>query len=231
MIRLSPLFRLAALALMLVGIAACSKGPERTPLEVELFKTIGQQIALRRAPKTERPPLTRALLDTINSPYIEVTLEEVDIFAYLQPQLVRRDDGPGQVVHWVTEDQVSVSLRDGILIATRGLRGDLLSASTLARSGGAQGPQGQGARVFDLRYGDHESRRVHLACSVVDLGATPLEIVEITYATRHLQEHCEGENGKIVNDFWVDSRSGRVWQSRQWAGPLNGYIRIRQLTL
>ncbi len=218
----------------LVGLAllgACAKGPEETPLELEIFSTIREQIALRRAPKQERPPLTRALLDTLGSPYIEVTLEANGIFAYLQPQLVRRDNGPGEVIHWVTEDQVTVTLRDGILIATRGLRGDLLSSSTLARSGGAQGPEGTGTRLFDLRFGDHESKTLEMACEVVDLGAENLEIVELTYATRHLQERCDGASGRIANDFWVDSRTGRVWQSRQWAGPLNGYIRIRQLTL
>ncbi len=221
-------------AALLIGAAflgACAKGPEKTPLEVEIFQPIGEQIALRRAPKVARPPLTRALLDTVNGPYIEVTIESSDVFAYLTPQLVRRDDTPGEVVSWVTEDAVTVALRDGILIATRGLRGDLLSASTLARSGGLQGPQGQGPRVFDLRTGDLESRQVHLACAVTDLGPKTLEIVEITYDTRHLQEYCEGESGVVVNDFWVDSRTGRVWQSRQWAGPQTGYIRIRQLTL
>lgn len=220
-------------ALPLLGalLAGCSKGPEKQPLEVEIFSTIREQIALRRAPKVERPPLTRALLDTITSPYIEVTLEANDVFAYLQPQLVRRDDGPGEVVHWVTEDQVSVTLRDGILVATRGLRGDLLSASTLARDGGPQGPAGQGPRAFDVRTGDHAVKTLELACAVETLGPVALEIVEVRYATEHLQETCEGASGRIVNDFWVDSRTGRVWQSRQWAGPLNGYIRIRQLTL
>lgn len=225
--RLKP----TAAALLLFALAACAKGPEKQPLELEILSTIREQIALRRAPKQDRPPLTRAFLDTVTSPYIEVTLEESGIFAYLQPQIVRRDDGPGEVVTWVTEDQVTVSLRDGILIATRGLRGDLLSASTLARSGGAKGPEGQGARRFDLRFGDHESKQLEFACVVRDLGPEPLEIVEVTYPTRHLQEYCENESGHIVNDFWVDSRTGRIWQSRQWAGPLNGYIRIRQLTL
>lgn len=228
---MTRLTHVMAALLALATLTACAKGPERSPLEVELITTIREQIALRRAPKQERPPLTRALLDTIESPYIEVTLEANDVFAYLQPQLVLQDDTPGELVNWVTEDQVSVALRDGILVATRGLRGDLLSSSTLAQPGGLQGPEGQGPRSFDLRLGDHESKTLELACSVTDLGPEALEIVEITYATRHLQETCESESGRVVNDFWVDSRSGRVWQSRQWAGPLNGYIRIRQLTL
>ena len=72
---------------------------------------------------------------------------------------------------------------------------------------------------------------MRMTCVVQDLGPAALEIVETIYDTRHLQEHCENESDRIVSDFWVDSRTGRVWQSRQWAGPLTGYIRIRQLTL
>jgi len=70
-----------------------------------------------------------------------------------------------------------------------------------------------------------------MACSLQDLGPAPVEIVEVTYATRHLQERCEAAGSVVVNDYWVDSRSGRVWQSRQWAGPTIGYLRLRQLTI
>ena len=116
------------------------RGLKKTPLEVEILQTIRQQIALRRAPEVERAPLTRAFLDTVKSPYIEVTLETTDNFAYLQPQLVTRDAQPGEVVVWVSEDLATFTLRDGILISTRGMRNDLLSSSTLAHSGTAQGP-------------------------------------------------------------------------------------------
>nr|WP_260108846.1 YjbF family lipoprotein [Phaeobacter inhibens] len=73
-----------------------------------------------------------------------------------------------------------------------------------------------------------------MLCSRRDLGAGPIEIVELRYPTRHIEERCRpsqpGRGGEIINDYWVDSRSGRVWQSRQWAGPNVGYLRIRQLT-
>ena len=58
-----------------------------------------------------------------------------------------------------------------------------------------------------------------------------LEIYEKYYNTRHLQERCEGPGQTVViNDYWVDSRSQKVWKSRQWAGPETGYLRIRDLS-
>ncbi|MGR3762371.1 YjbF family lipoprotein (plasmid) [Roseobacteraceae bacterium NS-SX3] len=211
--------------------AGCAQGPEKAPLEVEIFQTIRQQIALRRAPKPERPPLTRAALDTVEGAHIEVTIEESGVFAYLSQQLVRRDGHPGEIVVWRTEDNVTLAMRDGMLVATRGLGDDILSASVPADGQGLQGPAHGGARSFEIRGLDNGSRRLTLACERRDLGPETIEIVEIRYATRHLQERCEGAGGVIVNDYWADSRSGRIWQSRQWAGPETGYLRIRQLTL
>ncbi len=45
-----------------------------------------------------------------------------------------------------------------------------------------------------------------------------------------VQQRCSGGGGEVVNDYWVDSRGGLVWKSRQWAGPQIGYIRFRRLT-
>ena len=56
------------------------------------------------------------------------------------------------------------------------------------------------------------------------------EVVERVYPTRRLQERCsDGKGGEVVNDYWVDLSGGRIRQSRQWAGPVIGYIRTRQV--
>jgi len=228
------LARLTALSVMIL-VGGCSRGPEKAPLEVEVAQAVGQKVAaLRNRSEEVRPPPTRAQLDTVKSPYIEVTLERHDLLAYLRQEAVRRDGDPGQIVVWRTDDNVTLALRNGVLIATRGLGDDLLSASALVGNG-ASGPQRGGARSYHIRGLDNESRSLNLACDLQGLGAETIEIVALSYATRHLQQRCEGgegaEAGVVVNDYWVDSVSGRLWQSRQWAGPTIGYLRIRQLTL
>ena len=233
-----PLRALAGVLSAALVLAACSGGPQDAPLEVEIMQVVGQQVKQRLKRQPERPPVTRALLDSLDETYIEVTIEDDGQRAYLQPQLVKQDSTPGQVTVWLTEDAVTLAMRNGVLTATRGLRNDMLSSSALVReTGGAMGPAGgaTGARHYEFAALDNRSQAFTLACTVSDLGLETIEIIELTYQTRHLQERCEsgpdGEYGVVVNDYWIDSRSGQLWQSRQWAGPTTGYLRIRQLTL
>ncbi|APG49372.1 YjbF family lipoprotein [Phaeobacter porticola] len=232
--------RLAGLLslLGLLVLTACSRGPDAPPLQVELLSNLSDRVGTRlsggKADPAARPPLTRAGLNEIKDPYIEVTIEKNDVFAYLSRQQLRRDDSPGTVAVWRTEDNISLTLRNGVLVATRNLGNDILSSSALVDGQGADGPAHSGARRYHIRGLDNGAWQLDMLCARRDLGADPIEIVELRYPTRHIQERCQpsqpGRSGEIVNDYWVDSRSGRVWQSRQWAGPNVGYLRIRQLT-
>ncbi|MEW2915240.1 YjbF family lipoprotein [Leisingera sp. JC11] len=221
----------AALAAALL-LAGCSKGPEKTQAELEVVQAVAEQFKRRRNAPPPPPKLTRALLDRETQAYIEVTIENREVTAYLTRALARRDSHPGEIEVWRTQDNVSVALRQGMVIATRGLGGGLLSAQVPAADG-AGGPARGGGRRYTVRAEGNGQRELNLACSLHDLGPEAVEIVEITHPARHLQERCEGVGGAVVNDYWVDSRPGRarVWQSRQWAGPEIGYVRIRQLRL
>lgn len=226
---------LSRLGLVAIAIVSgCSTGPETASLEVEISSVVRDEVKRRftRAQAPKPPTLTRALLDTIEEPHIEVVIEEADLRDYLTLQVRRTDELPGQIEVWRTVDNISFAFRDGMLIATRGLRGTLLSAVVPADGQGAMGPSRGGARMYEVRDGDSDSSIIRMACEIEDLGAEQLEIVGLTYPTRHLQERCDAiGDGMVINDYWVDSRSGRLWQSRQWAGPAIGYIRTRQVVI
>lgn len=226
-------WRVKIRALALLGpllAAACSGGRDAAPLQLELMRASQGVIAARTAgPPPERPPLRRADLDMLEGAFMEITRERAGQSAYLYVQAVRRDDQPGQVTVWRSEDDASFALRNGVLIATRGLGGDILSSSVQVAAD-RPGPADGGAHVQMIRGGDSGLQRLALACELQDLGAETVEIVEHRHATRHLRQSCSGAGGEIVNDYWVDGAAGLVWQSRQWAGPHIGYLRFRQLT-
>lgn len=216
--------------LILAGCSGNNGGSANAPtLYLQILDAGKQTIAAKTAPKVERPPLTRAALNTLEGSYLEVTLERANLLAYLHVNLERRDDSPGKITVWRTDDNITLAMRNGMLIATRGLGGDILSASALA-SGDAPGPASSGERVLYIRGLDNKEIRLPLACERVDLGPDPVVIVERKHPARHLQERCDGGGGTVVNDYWVDSGAGLVWQSRQWAGPDIGYLRTRRLT-
>lgn len=217
----------ALLSVLILG--ACSQGNQVTPLQLQVLQAGQQIIASKRSVKVERPPLTREVLDAVDGAYIEAVVERRDALAYLRVQAIRQDQNPGQITVWRTDDNITLTMRNGVLIATRGLGGDLLSAQVPVRAS-IPGPADTGAHVMYLRSGANHQRRLSLVCERIDLGSETVTIVGQSYRTRHLQQRCSGGGGEVVNDYWVDSRAGLVWKSRQWAGPQIGYIRFRRLT-
>ena len=224
--------------LALLALAACGGGNEVTPLEVQVLEAGKARFQrLRGGRPAPLPQLTRAFLETVDQPYIEVTLERREQQAYLLIADRRRDGLPGELVTWRTGDNVTLTMRNGLLVATRGLGGNVMSADVRVADG-RQGPASGGAHVLMVRAHDNHELRMALACELEDLGPETIIIVERAHATRHLQQRCErvlqdgepGRGGSVVNDYWVDSTGGPVWQSRQWVGPEIGYLRIRRLT-
>lgn len=217
---------------LIAGIlmTGCSRGNDVAPLELQVAKVLRGVIAGKFAGKSaDRPPLTRATLNGLPGSFLEVILERSGQLAYLYVSAERRDSQPGKITVWRTEDNVSVVMRNGVLIGMQGLGGAMVSSSAMVR-GNQPGPAHSGERIQFFRNLDNKKTRVVMACDVVDLGAETIVIVERNHATRHVQERCKGSGGTVVNDYWIDSRAGLVWRSRQWAGPNVGYLVIRRLT-
>lgn len=218
----------------LVALSGCTKGPEEASGAIELGRAIRTLIAERRADPPAPLQINRAFLDQFPQPHLEIIVEASEVTGYLGLVLSRRDDLPGQITTWSAADNSALTFRNGMLIATRGLAGNLISASVPAQEG-RPGPAQGGERRYHLRAGNNQEQVITLACDITDLGPQNLEIYERIYATRHLQEHCEGRSKEgrptvVVNDYWVDSQNQKVWKSRQWAGPEIGYLRIRDLS-
>ena len=222
---------IAGLALAATVLSGCAGGETGTaPIYRQIFEATKGSIQKNRARKAAPPPLTRAALSEVTDPYVEVTLERSGITAYLFQSTRRGDEIPGEIVQWRTDDEVTITTRAGMVIATRGLGGDLLSASVPAAAG-IIGPARGGERQLDVRTGDLEVAQLTLACELEDRGAASVEIVELRHPARHLVERCAvSGGGRVENEYWVDQSAGIVWQSVQWAGPHVGYLKIRRLT-
>lgn len=222
--------RRAVCTLALLILTGCSGGTEDVPLELEVIAAGREALGQFRAPPPpERPPLRRADLDVLEGSFLEAIHERTGQLAYLYVNARRTDRTPGQIVVWRSDDDITLATRNGVLIETRGLGGDLLS-STVRVAGTRPGPASGGRHVQMIASLDNRQVPLALSCDLVDLGPEVIEIVEIRHPVRHLQQRCQGGNGTVTNDYWVDASAGLIWQSRQWAGPHIGYLRLRRLT-
>jgi group 4 capsule polysaccharide lipoprotein GfcB/YjbF len=213
---------------LILGLAACSGGDGEPSRNMQIIEA-SRALLSKRFDSTPPPVVTRAVLDTLDGSFMEAVLERNGQLAYLFVSTRRRDDRPGEIVVWRTEDNITLALRSGVLIATRGMGGDLLSSDVAIREAQA-GPAGSGARRQQVRALDNKALTLSLACEVTDMGPETIEIVGARHATRRIVENCEGAGGSIVNEYWIDSRRNLVWQSRQWVSPEVGYLRLRRLT-
>jgi hypothetical protein len=224
--RIASIFAATALV-----ISACSSPNEEGTVWEPLAGAVLDIAAERRAESAaaQRPPLTREVLDTLDGEFLEVTRERTDQTAYLFVETRVNDGRPGLVTVWRTEDNVTLAMRNGVLEQTRGLGGGLFSKTSNVRSG-RLGPSDGGAQTYVIEASDNKTIRLPVICEVVTIGSETIVIVERRHPTTRVQERCEVEGEPFVNDFWIDSRAGIVWQSRQWAGPSLGFLRTRQLT-
>ena len=229
---MSRLMRIRVMALLgALLVSGCSGGQDTAPLMLEALRSGYGAVTARTGgqPAATQPVLTRAVLDTMDGSIIEITRERLGVTAFLLASGVRQDDLPGRITIWRTGDDVTLSTRNGVLVQTRGLGGDILS-SRVQVADGQPGPATGGVHEQMIRSLDNRMVRLNMACDLEDLGSVTIEIVERRHATRHLRQKCAGNGGEIVNDYWVDAGAGVVWKSRQWAGPYIGYLRFRRLT-
>ena len=224
--------RLAAALACAAVLAACSGGSDDLRTQGGRFLTVFDTLQSGLfAEEPELPTVTRALLDGLTVPSLEVTVPKRDGLAYLIPLISRRDATLGPLDTWTTGDGSQLTLRSGVIVATRGLGDDVTSTD---RRGSIAFVTGQAGTNWPMRLDIQTSangvERHDFTCTGQRKGRTTIEIVERSYPVESLREICTGRDGtRIENQYFVDVRDGTVWQTRQWAGEKIGYMATRIL--
>lgn len=149
-------------------------------------------------------PEIRQLLS--GTPAAIVTLEDQALSS-----IIYQAAANGAVATFFTPDNRSLSFREGVLVATRGLGFDLMSTDT---GDAVQAIRGRGSSYTRLyQYLDGEEAIVSLTfrCTAQGNGL--------------VHETCQGDWGTVENSYSVGS-DGDILASRQWIGPERGYLRV-----
>lgn len=123
----------------------------------------------------------------------------------------------GDVTVWQTLDGITLSLRQGVLVGTRGLGDDLMSADAEGILRLLRGTAGDGPLPHIRSRLDGEDRTVFRSYQCrrsavsTDAGLRRVDILCISPSDRH------------TNIYWLDSR-GVIVRSRQWIGPTLGHM-------
>lgn len=128
-------------------------------------------------------------------------------------------DVDGAVVTWKSNTGGQLVTQDGVLIATRGLGADLMSAEApgvAALLGGASGY----ARSYHMLDGNDTPVRLTFTCTA---STGPAQ--GVAGAARHVVEKCQGDAGRITNEYWISS-ARQVVKSKEFVSQMAGYFEI-----
>lgn len=123
----------------------------------------------------------------------------------------------GDVQTWSSTGYQTISLRGGILIATRGFGPDLISAvapgvTTIARGTGAT------VRRYHYLDGADQPQRLDFTCTLTVAGSETIEVMAKSFGTRKVVENCSGPSGTFANEYWFDNGLN-IRQSSQRMAP------------
>jgi hypothetical protein len=217
--------RLVALAAALAVLAACGndKGAGN-PVAAAVGQMAKATLAKGKKGAAAAPqaaaPAGRKELEAFGKPIMRVQSKALGQDAFLTIA-----DAKENVVTWTAQGQANFSLRDGVLIQTRGLVSDLMSAQapTLAqlKSGASY------ERVYYFLGPDDIGTRRTYDCSAAIVGRETIEVVGKSHATTHVTETCTRQNGKVTNDYWIEGNTVR--KSRQWASNTIVYLEFEKV--
>ncbi|MDX8355052.1 YjbF family lipoprotein [Cognatiyoonia sp. IB215182] len=131
----------------------------------------------------------------------------------------------GRRITWVDTENNTITLENGIVVATRGLPRDLMGADVgqvwaAIRAGG-----GNAQRIHEFLGDDDQISQQLLQCSIAPKGPDIVQRLGQTLDSRRFEEKCAGEGLQLTNIYWIN-RNGRLLRSLQAISPEAGYLQI-----
>ncbi|QIE47924.1 YjbF family lipoprotein (plasmid) [Pseudohalocynthiibacter aestuariivivens] len=220
-------------ALACLSLAACSNRESSDVTATDMLKGTFSAIFKRGGPKAPDPNLiaqtAAKILATTSGQVIFIAIPSRDAMTVMQE--IERN---GPYVTFGSSDRRSITLKGGIVTATRGLGNDLMSSDVDAVAAIIRARQ-DGAASRVNRYLDGENYTVALDpyCQIKSEGGEQVSLGEVHTSTTRMLESCIADKDEFRDTTFQNSYQvtpgGRIVQSRQWISPLNGYIVIQSL--
>jgi len=226
------MFKLGVSALLMGALlTGCGSSQDETGnVSTQVFSALKQAVAVRREGPRQKTVVTPAMLAQTTTAALQVNPEVRGGSDFLRRVAARNDSSPGTVEIWNSSDNAQIFLRNGVVVGTRGVGGDIIAADANVAVRALQNRSGaSGVRSFIISDGDVTTTEYRLRCDLRNVGSESISVVNLVFSTEHIQENCVGGptgDTVIQNDYWVQNATGLVRKSRQWMGPRTGYFEL-----
>lgn len=223
--------KIVSIMTILCGLlTACGNDPTKTEnsrLTVLVFNELFGMVKSNKGeagPKVDPEALSAKALATTPGPLLLVSFEKLGGASVVG---LYGENGAKRTFA-LSKDQ-TVTLRHGLLEATRGYANDLMSAETEGVGALIRGRRaGQAQRIQRYLDGEWVERPLILTCTVQPGEGKSFSFAGVGYSGTQVAEHCTG-GGVSVDNVYLVSADGRILMSRQWVGPEIGNVSLQTL--
>ncbi len=175
---------------------------------------------------TLRAGLTPEIVATVENELLYIAVEGLQTESTVQP--AERLNG---VINWRTQNNASeISTRNGVIVATRSLGDDLMTADVAGTIAALQGRDG--GEYYPLFHtlldGEYQPEFRSYQCIVESRAPETLTLFDESFQVTRIAEICATPGRNVTNTYWV-GQDGTVLRSRQWIGESVGYIQTERL--
>lgn len=209
--------RIGIAMLALMGLTACGNAVQD---QANLLKSLPKTLFARKAPPAKVTPeqIGQALAGTTNA--VTLYINEQTEVQFLMVDIQR--NGPYQ--SFGSSSRQVIVMRDGMITATRGFGGDLMSVDEdsllrLVKSRQA----GTAPLVMRHLRADNVTLREDYVCDVTPGQMIPVSAGEVQTQAQVMTAECVSANGSITNTYAVGP-GGQILSSRQWISETLGYM-------
>jgi hypothetical protein len=131
---------------------------------------------------------------------------------------------------WISLDHLSLGMKDGVIIATRGFGNDMYAADVSETLHALKSGQANTITEHFITHFNSSSQVERLAfrCQVTHQSRVPVPLSERYIADTDLfSEACRNGQVNFHNLFWVERETRKIVQSRQWISEETGELALR----
>lgn len=209
-----------------VTFVSCSNSNDFETGEIKAIKLLQETIIALNTPTIlldTRKIITRKKIDDSKIPVLFVELENG------QNGTLTLYPGEGVGETWLGADGATITLENGIIKATRGMRNDVMGTTSSMPSWPNIKNNSEYTRQISYLGGDNQIFSKSFKCKIrKHYKKSEISIFNVPFATREFAEICSSKKEKLENSYFVD-RENILRRSVQYHGPALGYLTIERL--
>ncbi|SFS20165.1 YjbF family lipoprotein [Yoonia litorea] len=208
----------AITAAALTLLSACSD-PQGSSV---ISRVTGMMLGMTQDDATSRTGLQVSAEEILANPgrYVRVNVRDLGV----ADTMVAAADNNGRVT-WAGGTGISVTLDQGVVVATRGLPRDLMGSDASATLASLRNGRGNHVRTHDFLSDQDQIQSVVLQCRVEAKGSDEITRLGARLSTTRVEERCTSDGLSLTNVYWLN-QSGRILRSLQAVSPDAGYLQI-----